>query len=283
MVYINRYASFTADLNKPMKRIFAMIFIFSSAACVFPVPLETIITSDKIARVFMSDDKQLVAAQLKNNPIPSLMPDHDDIRQSVMEIIKKLNPNILMETLYLYKKSAKAETGSLVWDEKQKITVFNQLTSISTMTGIKYYSSSRKAMRTFYEYSSIIDDPVTKKPLPDPVFTQIPVSFNVFARQKDLTFGDNIYRYGYLSKSDVILFTQENITPLNYGIIPVIGKSNLCSLMAVVDGGDWILIYAASMAKAASVPGLSEKISSSFSNRAKAVLQWFSEKMKNNL
>jgi hypothetical protein len=266
-----------------MKYTLASIFIFSMAVCVYPIPLETIITSDKIVQVFMSDNKQLVAAQLKNNPVPSLMPDHDNIRQSVMETINKLNPNILVETLYLYKKPAKSETEPAVWDEKQKITVFNQLTAISTLTGIKYYSSSRKAMRIFYEYSSIIDDPVTKKPLSDPVFTQIPASLTVFARQKDLTFGDNIYRYGFLSKSDVILFTQENITPLNYGVIPIIGKNNLRSVMAVVDGGDWILVYAASMAKAASVPGFADKISASFSNRAQAVLKWFSEKLNNKL
>jgi hypothetical protein len=265
-----------------MKRIFALIFIFSFAASAFPIPLENIITNDQIARILSADHYQLVSAQL-TNPVPSIMPNHGDIRQSVMGIMNTLKPNILVETLYMYRKPAKSKTDAAVWDEKQKITVFNQTTALSTLAGIQYYSSSRSAMRTFYEYSSVIDSPTAKKPLSDPVFTRIPASLTVFARQKDLTFGDNIYRYDYSNTADVILFIQENITSLNYGILPVIGRGNLRSVMAIVDGGEYILVYAASMAKAASIPGFSDKISSSFTNRAQAVLNWFSGRLNKEL
>jgi len=265
-----------------MKYIFALIIIFSFTVSAFSIPIENIITNDQIARILGSDHNQLFSAQL-TNPVPSLMPNHNDIRQSVMGIMNSLSPNILVEALYLYAKPAKSKTDSAAWEEKQKITVFNQITAISTLTGIKYYSSSRKAMRIFYEYSSVVDGPADKKPLSDPVFTRLPATLTVFARQKDLTFGDNIYRYNYLITADVILFTQENITPLNYGIIPVIGRSNLHTVMAVVDGGEFILVYAASMAKTAAVPGFSDKISASFSNRAQAVLYWFSDRLNKEL
>ena len=265
-----------------MKRFFALIYFFSFAVNAFPIPLENILTNDQIARILSANRHQLVSTQL-TNPNPSIMPNQNDIRQSVMGIMNTLKPNILVETLYLYAKPAKSKTDTSVWDEKQKITVFNQITALSTLTGIQYYSSSRSVMRTFYEYSSVIDSPTAKKPLSDPIFTRIPASLTVFARQKDLTFGDNIYRYDYLNTADVILFIQENITSLNYGIIPVIGKGNLRSVMAVVDGGEFILIYAASMAKAASIPGFSDKISSSFTNRAQAVLNWFSGRLNKEL
>jgi hypothetical protein len=265
-----------------MKRIFALIYIFSFAVSAFCIPLENIITNDQIARILSADRYQLISAQL-TNPVPSLMPNQSDIRQSVMGIMNTLKPNILVEALYLYAKPTKSKTDSATWDDKQKITVFNQITAISTLAGIQYYSSSREAMRTFYEYSSVIDSPTAKKPLPDPVFSRPPAALTVFARQKDLTFGDNIYRYDYLNTADVILFTQENITSLNYGIIPVIGRGNLRSVMAIVDGGEFILVYAASMAKAASIPGFSDKISASFSNRAQAIIRWFSDRLNREL
>jgi hypothetical protein len=44
---------------------------------------------------------------------------------------------------------------------------------------------------------------------------------------------------------------------------------------AVIDAGDSLLIYIASMAKAASLPGLSGRIGNSFTNRAEAILKWF--------
>jgi hypothetical protein len=265
-----------------MKRIFALVYIFSFTVCVFSVPLENLIPADYTARLRGAEQGRIIEAQLKN-PAPVLMPNHEGLRQYAGGAMNTLKPNMLVEALYLYLKPPHLKTDSGNWDEKQKITVFNQMTAISTLAGIQYYSSSRGGVRTFYENSSVIDGPVTKKTLSDPVFTQLPAVLTVFARQKDLTFGDNIYRYDYINAEDAIFFSQENITSLNYGIIPVIGKGNLRSVMAVIDCGDSILIYAVSMAKTASVPGFSDKICASFSNRAQAVLYWFSDRLNGEL
>jgi hypothetical protein len=257
------------------------MFIFSSAVCVFSVPLENLVPSRHAAILRDKNQGGIIDTHLKDT-VPGLIPNHSGIRQSVAGLINTINPNILVEALFLYDKPANKKTDSAAWDEKQRIIVFNQLTAIGTLTGIQYYSSSRGGMRTFYEYSSVMD-PETKKLLPDPVFTQLPAALTLYARQKDLTFGDNIYRYDYVNNESAVFFTQENITPISYGIVPVIGKGSLRSVMAVIDCGDSILIYAASMAKAASVSGLSDRISASFSNRAMAVIRWFSERINNNL
>jgi hypothetical protein len=63
---------------------------------------------------------------------------------------------------------------------------------------------------------------------------------------------------------------------MNVGIIPAVGKNKLRSLVAVIDTEDSLLIYAASFAKAAAIPGLGERIGGSFTNRAQAILGWFS-------
>jgi hypothetical protein len=265
-----------------MKRIFAMIFFLSFAVCVFPVPLESLIPADHAERLRNAEQGRIVETHFKNLKT-ALTPDHSGIRQSVTGIMNTLNPNTMVETLFLYQKPANSKTDSGSWDEEQKIMVFNQMTSISSLTGIQYYSSSRGAMRTFYEYSNIVDGPATKKPLSDPVFSQPPAVLTLFARQKDLTFGDNIYRYDYVNTADAVFFTQENVTTLNYGIIPVIGKGNLRAVMAVIDCGDTILIYAVFAAKIVSVPGLSERIVNSFSNRAEAVLYWFYDRLNKKL
>jgi len=265
-----------------MKYIFASIFFLSFAVCVFSVPLENLISADYVAQLNNLERGRIFETHIKN-PAPALMPNNSSLRQYVTDAMNTLKPNILVEALYLYLKPPQLKTDSAAWDEKQKNTVFNQLTALSTLTGIQYYSSSRSAMRTFYEYSSVIDGQSTKKPLPDPVFTQLPATLTVFARQKDLTFGDNIYRYEYTNTEDAIFFSQENVTSLTYGIIPVVGKGNLRSIMAVIDCGNSILIYAVSMAKTASISGLSDKISDSFSNRAQAVLDWFSDRLNKEL
>jgi hypothetical protein len=132
-------------------------------------------------------------------------------------------------------------------------------------------------MRTFYEISSVIDGPSTKNPIPDPVFSRPPAGFTVYTRQKDLTFGDNIYQYDFFAAPGALVFIQKNITSLTVGIIPAVGRNRLRSTVAVLDAGDYLLVYAASMARAGSFPGMNERVGNSFANRAIAVLQWFSD------
>jgi len=265
-----------------VKKGFLLLVCFFAVFSAFSVPLEDLISDGYTRQLRAPERGQIMEFQLKN-PSPLLLPNAGGLRQTVAGIIKDLNPNIMVETLYLYLKPGKLHSDAVNWDEKQKINVFNQMMALSTLTGIEYYSASRGSMRTFYEYSAIIDGPQTKKPLADPVYAQIPASLAVYARQKDLTFGDNIYRYNFSAFGDSIFFIQENITSLSYGVIPVIGKGNLRSVLAVFDCGDSILIYAASMAKTLSVPGISDRIGNSFRNRADAVLNWFDNRLRNGL
>jgi hypothetical protein len=57
-----------------------------------------------------------------------------------------------------------------------------------------------------------------------------------------------------------------------------VGKDRLRSLVAVIDAGDSLLIYAASLARVAAVPGLGDRIGNSFTNRAQAILGWFRDR-----
>ena len=201
---------------------------------------------------------------------PRLLPRHEKLAALVGETLGGLDPNLFVETLYLYRKPSAA-----AWNDAEQIGLLNQLTALSTLAGIQYYSASRKTMRVFYESSCAIDSPDDKKPLPDPVFAALPDTLALYAQQKDLTFGDNIYRFVYYTNRDSIFFVQENLTAMTAGIIPAVGKNKFRSLLAVIDAGDCLLMYAAGMAKTASVPSMGDRIGASFTNRAKAILKWF--------
>jgi hypothetical protein len=211
------------------------------------------------------------------NPVLRLLPQNAHLRQLLDGIIPNLNPSLAVETLSLYKKPGISANSSSAWTENQRLALFNRMLAISTLTGIQYYSASRRVMRTFYESSARIDSPATKNPLPDMVFTEIPEVFVLYARQKDLTFGDNVYTYEFSAKDDAIFFVQLNETPLNYGIIQAVGGHRLRSVFAIIDCSDSLLLYAISMARAASMPGFTDRIGNSFGNRAQAILKWFRE------
>jgi hypothetical protein len=223
-----------------------------------------------------ADVGSVTELQMKN-PNPRLLPKNGELQRFVLETLNNLEPNILVETLSLYQRpqSSPQTANPAGWSQEEQTGLFNQFIALSSLKGIQYYSESRKAMRIFYESSTVIDDPFKKNPQPDPSFAACPDSLTLYARQKDLTFGDNIYRFEYHTGSDIIYFSQENISSMNAGIIPAIGKNKFRTVMAVIDAGDTLLIYAAAMAKTVSVPGMGERIGASFTNRVNAILKWF--------
>jgi len=253
------------------KVVLFFVIAFTVFPCIFAAPLEELV--DPAHTVQLRSGDSVSETQLRN-PTLKLLPKHEELRQFVTGAISSLSPNLAVETLYLYKKPA----SSGYWSSTQRTELFNQALTISTLTGIQYFSASRNTMRTFYEASGVIDGPQTKNPLPDPVFFQPPESLTLYARQKDLTFGDNIYRYDFKLVQDAFFFAQENETILSYGIIQAVGRNRLRSVFAVIDCGDSLLIYAVSLARAASLPGMGDRISNSFGNRAEAVLKWFTGK-----
>ncbi|MDR0303080.1 MAG: hypothetical protein LBI04_12315 [Treponema sp.] len=250
-----------------MKCKFAVLFLFIAVPCVFSLPLEELVGTENAARLHSGSISE---TQMKK-PALKLLPRFAELQQLAAVSMSELDPSLAVETLYLYKKPELVAD----WNDTQRANLFNQLLAISTLTGIEYFSASRNTMRTFYEYSSVIDGQSSKNQLPDPVFEQPPAQYTLFARQKDLTFGDNIYRYEYTAAADALIFIQENITAMSYGIIPAVGKNKLRSILAVIDCGDSLLIYAVSMAKAASIPGMTDRVGNSFRNRADAVYKWF--------
>jgi hypothetical protein len=256
-------------------RLCVRIFFFLLALPIFGASLEELVDQGTAASLRAAPEP-IVELQMKN-PGPRLLPRHGELQRFVRETFRGLEPNILVETLSLYQwpRTLPQTATPAGWSRDEQTGLFNQLIALSTLTGIQYYSESRKAMRIFYESSTVIDDPTGKRPQPDPSFAVCPDSLVLYARQKDLTFGDNIYHLEYHTGADIIFFSQENLSSMNLSIIPAIGKNKFRTVMAVIDAGDTLLIYAAAMAKTASLPGMGDRIGISFTNRVKAILKWF--------
>ncbi|MDR2536274.1 MAG: hypothetical protein LBD29_09625 [Treponema sp.] len=235
----------------------------------FSLPLNSLVDSNR--KTALLNQGTILETQLKN-PKPLLIPQYSFVQNLVHTVMAELEPSLFVETLHLYKKAPAA--GFPIWREAERQALFNRALALSSLTGIQYYSTSRKTMRTLYEISTVIDGPDTKRPLPDPVYSPPPQELVIFARQKDLTFGDNIYQYTYYAFPEGLAFIQQNLTPLVAGIVPAVGKNKLRSVVAVLDAEEYLLIYLASMAKAASFPGMNQRVSQSFSTRADAILQW---------
>lgn len=248
-----------------------LVFLICVTAGVFSQSLENFIDSKYIAQLRSGE---IVTQAQYRNISPALLPGHQAVRGMISQIIADLAPNVMVEALCCYKKPSARN-----WNEAERAAVFNQLTAISALAGIRYFSASRNAMRIFYETSAVIENPENKRIIPDPVFASPPPFLTLYARQKDSTFGDNIYRYDFRSDPGSVFFSQENVTPITYGIIPAVGRGRLRTVGALIDTGDSILIYVASMARAVTTLGIGDRIGQSFGNRAEAILKWFASGM----
>lgn len=253
-----------------MRKIFVLFVILYFASFLYAEDLETLIGAERAA-ILLGGDSISEMQFTKSNPL--LLPNQIGVENLIQSIQNSLDPKIIVESLFLYKKPPEANQGT--WTEAERTAIYNHSLALSSLSGIEYYSSSRKKMRVFYETSVIIDNTESRTPQSDPVFFVPPKEFTLIARQKDLTFGDNMYKYTYQANEDFLFFVQENLTVMNAGIIHVAGKNKLRSAVAVIDAGEYFLIYVASMADAVMIPILSQRVGNSFSTRAEAILNWF--------
>ena len=248
------------------------VLVIFSASGAFAFDLKDLVGYERAAALIAGEKP--VLAQFRN-PEPNLIPANNTVKDFFEAARSELGPSVMVETLHLYAKPEGANKN--VWSANEEARLYNEVLALSTLAGLEYFSASRGSLRTFYETSSVIDGPATKKPLPDPTYPRPQSELTIYVRQKDLTFGDNIYQYNFYSTPGALIFIQQNLTSLNAGIIPAVGKNKLRSIVAVLDAGDYLLIYAASMAKVISLPGINERVGNSFANRAEAILHWFSD------
>lgn len=225
---------------------------------------------------------------------PSLAPEQRELRALLSEALAAVRPTILAETLRLLPKESTAagETGESgethvsqegggtansaepAWTDAERLILANKISAISTLSGIDYYSTSRKAMRVFYESAYVVGSPSDKTRLGDPSYARLPPRAEVYALMKDLTFGENLYLITYHFTPSALVFVQENVKTVFLGPIPVAGKNEMRSVAAILDAGAYNLVYAATMVKAPSIPGFTSKISASFSSRLDALMEW---------
>lgn len=205
----------------------------------------------------------------KKGVSPSLIPA-STLAKEAASFWKGDEAPFFIETLYLYKKAAQKQ--GLPGADTDRISVI--LRSLSKLEGLEYYSPSRKKMRTLYEKSYIIDSAASKKKLPDPVAGSAD-GLSALVLQKDLTFGEYVYRYSWRQTADSVAFFSVNLDAMSYSFLKLIQPDKLRVSLIVQDLGDWLLVYNLTKADFTAVPGIEGKITSSFSARAEAVYKWF--------
>jgi hypothetical protein len=232
--------------------------------------LESVIPPDAVRDLIASGKIQRTAYRQKNATLDYI--PQTELGHAVAVFLNEVDDDMpfICESLYLYAKQEdrRGEPGA----DSADISVI--LRSISHLEGIEYYSASRKQMRTLYEKSYPVDNPVSRKRIPDPVAGEAD-GLSVPVVQKDLTFGEYAHQVYWRHVGPEASFFSENIEYLSYGIFKLIKPGNLRLGVVVYDLGDYLLVYGLSGADFIAVPGIEAKLRDSFISRADAIFAWF--------
>jgi hypothetical protein len=241
-----------------------------------PFSLQTLLGNETAAKL-LSEGKLTIN---DSGAEPAITPRYTPLSTLLRQTVEMVRPNVITESLYLYSKPSFGGSVSSgePWTEEERAAIYNETLALSTLAGLEYYSRRRGRMRLMYESSRIVDGADTKQPLPDPAYQTPPAQLSLYARQKDTTFGDNVYQFTYEADESAFIITQENVSTITLAFVPVVGKKKLCSVVALLDAGPHLLLYAVSLARVVLLPGLKDQMYTSIGNRAAALLEWFSKR-----
>lgn len=232
------------------------------------IKITDVLPGSTVTQLLAQGKLQRVSYKDKNAEALKFLPSIE-ISKKIPELSTTTKKDFFVETLYLYRKKSSANA---IQGNADKIAMI--LRSISKLEGIQYYSTSRKKMRTLYEKSYVIDGPFSKNKIADPLSGSAD-GLSLFAYQKDLTFGENVYKYSYYQKENSVAFVSNNVSAMSYSFLKVISAEDLHVSLIVTDLDDYLLVYAVTSANFLAIPGIDGKLNASFTSRADAIYKWF--------
>ena len=260
-----------------MKKCFATItfclIVFSTCLqAELPEPLRTIFNPQLVKTL---EEKGEVTSVFKEGNLQGFIPNLK-AGQRLSEALNKLKPNFGAIACILHQK-----VGNDFQTQSSLEAIYNTLLAVSTLKGIYYYSETRKTMRELFSESYRIENPQTRKPLPDlKVTSPFPNWLKIFSFQHDSTFGENTFSLTYEFDSSSFLVQMQNLNTIWYGILPLVDVGQLNYFIIVYPCREYLLFYALVCVKGANPFGILESRVASFYNRIKALDAWFLKELK---
>ena len=193
--------------------------------------------------------------------------------QDLMSTVQDMNPDYGVELLALYQDGTHDQMSS-----DQMLQVYNRLRSISSMAGIRYFSTTRKKMRTLLEESYVVTAPRGGERIPDPIVSQIPARSTIAVVQRDTTFGKNTYSIEYTTHPGQIMTATTNVTTMRYLALPFIRPGGFSIHIVCFPRQDRILFYGLISVRTTFFLNI-PSVRKSFYNRIKAMYTWFASAM----
>ena len=207
------------------------------------------------------------------NVNPALAPNTDLARAAKDVWTSSKKPVFIWEKLYLLPKSSIANGN----ESRVSIeSVSKILRSLSTLEGIKYYSSKKK-WETLYKEAYCIAGPKDRKKVPDDTSGSADGKV-IYCMQNDNSFGKINYKIEYRQTAQEISAIFTNTTGLFIGPIKGIAEDNLKISVVTVDCGSEMMVYLLVKANFPAIGFLEDSMKESLGSRLEALYKWMISK-----
>jgi hypothetical protein len=227
--------------------------------------LENLFPSDTVLQLVKTGRMQRSFYGKKNVKL-ELFPDTQAGRDTAANWDGKKEPVFIVESLYLIP----------VTDEKNTADINDVslvLRSFSKMTGMRYYSNSRKRYETLYTDVHCVNNPEEKKSVPDPLDVSADALVS-YVYQKDRSLSGCVYRFSFFQTQNEIGARAVNTDEVQYKGFSILKPEHLVLNVHAVQTKEGIVFYILVRADAAKIPLVSEKLAKSYGSRADAIYEW---------
>lgn len=191
-----------------------------------------------------------------------------DIKGNLVEKQKKNFPFTYEALYYLPKKDLKKPEQVNI----DKVSVACR--SVSTMQGIKYYSTTRKKEVVLYDKVFTIANETSSTPVADDI-TGNANGKTIYCLQDDSSFGIIRFKIDYFQSNNEILSVFHNVDDVGIGPFRAIMPNKMIINLLVEDCGDSLLVYICADLDSKNFPGIKGQIIDSISSRMDSISKWF--------
>jgi len=178
----------------------------------------------------------------------------------------------------------RVESGFLIKGKKidslDKVEIYNAIASVSGLTGLTYFSETRKREAVLLDDVYRTDAPGSNHRLPDESVLRLPANSTFDIHAKDINFGPTWYRMQIDSQGPGIYLKLVNTEPQKILIVTAFDKSDLSLRYIVTQADEGIYVYSVGGATASQRVNRFVDAYSAAMKRLDAIRNWLVNKLR---
>lgn len=165
-------------------------------------------------------------------------------------------------------------------NDKSMPEISQILRTISSMQGIKYYSTGSKKWETLYEVATFIDSPESKNPVGEEKIKETLSSDGkkLYCLLEDHSLGSCVYELSYFERDNEIAVNFHLVEPIKLGPVKAVKADNLVINLVVLKekpDSDKLTLYLNVKAKYVKLAMIENRLNKSFERRIDSMYTWF--------